>query len=219
MGNCWEAIRNGWEAFKVKTLFRVDAWVVDVWEDGSWNPRFFRQLNDWELEEADNFFGRLHDHSLSLDSENILVWRDTKNDVFSVKSFYSSLANRGAEPFPHVGDEFFGERVALELGRLFVGRKRKKAWKNALIGMDLSLYKNRRVAGEYNISESGSTDDISLDDDYFEVEDSEMSDIPVDWGIPDTSSLVHPIYFAKCLTKVITAWVNYLTSFTSCFLS
>lgn len=35
--------------------------------------------------------------------------------------------------------------------------------------MDLSLYKNRRVAGEYNISESGSTDDISLDDDYFEV--------------------------------------------------
>ena len=134
MGNCWEAIRNGWEAFKVKTLFRVgsgnrvkfykdgwcedsslrdafldlfvipsfkDAWVVDVWEDGSWNPRFFRQLNDWELEEADNFFGRLHDHSLSLDSENILVWRDTKNDVFSVKSFYSSLANRGAEPFPH----------------------------------------------------------------------------------------------------------------------
>ena len=78
-----------------------DAWVVDIWEDGSWNPRFFRQLNDWELEEADNFFGRLHDHSLSLDSENILVWRDTKNDVFSVKSFYSSLANRGAEPFPH----------------------------------------------------------------------------------------------------------------------
>ncbi|XP_034685837.1 uncharacterized protein At3g49140 isoform X2 [Vitis riparia] len=74
---------------------------------------------------------------------------------------------------------------------------------NALIGMDLSLYKNRRVAGEYNISESGSTDDISLDDDYFEVEDSEMSDIPVDWGIPDTSSLVHPIYFAKCLTKAV----------------
>ncbi|RVW92369.1 hypothetical protein CK203_032468 [Vitis vinifera] len=181
MGNCWEAIRNGWEAFKVKTLFR---------------------LNDWELEEADNFFGRLHDHSLSLDSENILVWRDTKNDVFSVKSFYSSLANRGAEPFPH--------------GIVW------NSWtsiRNALIGMDLSLYKNRRVAGEYNISESGSTDDISLDDDYFEVEDSEMSDIPVDWGIPDTSSLVHPIYFAKCLTKVITAWVNYLTSFTSCFLS
>lgn len=35
--------------------------------------------------------------------------------------------------------------------------------------MDISLYKNRRAVGEYNISESGSTDDIFLDDDYIEV--------------------------------------------------
>jgi hypothetical protein len=36
--------------------------------------------------------------------------------------------------------------------------------------------------------------------------DSEDSEVPVDWGMPDTSSLVHPIYFAKCMTKVITTW-------------
>ena len=48
-----------------------------------------------------NFFGRLHDHALSLDSDDILVWVDTKNGVFFVKSLYSSLANRGVDPFPH----------------------------------------------------------------------------------------------------------------------
>ncbi|RVW19502.1 hypothetical protein CK203_020174 [Vitis vinifera] len=35
--------------------------------------RFFGQLNDWELEEVDNFFKRLHDQFLSLDSKDTLV--------------------------------------------------------------------------------------------------------------------------------------------------
>ena len=78
-----------------------DVWVADAWDGGSWNPRFIRQLNDWELEEVDNFFERLHDHSLSMDSEDSVEWVDIKSDIFSVKSFYSSLASRGADPFPH----------------------------------------------------------------------------------------------------------------------
>ena len=49
----------------------------------------------------DNFIGRLHDHSPSSDFEDILVWVDTKNGVFSVKSFYSSLGSRGTNPFLH----------------------------------------------------------------------------------------------------------------------
>ncbi|XP_027117242.1 uncharacterized protein At3g49140-like isoform X3 [Coffea arabica] len=36
-------------------------------------------------------------------------------------------------------------------------------------------------------------------------EDSEMLGVRVDWGMPDSSSWVHPIYFAKCLTKVVSA--------------
>lgn len=42
---------------------------------------------------------------------------------------------------------------------------------------------------------------------YFESEqmmDSEAGDIPVDWGMPDTSNGVHPIYFAKHMSKVYT---------------
>ncbi|CAK9185417.1 unnamed protein product [Ilex paraguariensis] len=99
---------------------------------------------------------------------------------------------------------------------------------NALFGMDIPLYENKWIYdAEYDISESGFRDEISFRDDYFELEGSEIFDIPVDWGRPDTSrSLegseifdipvdwgrpdtsrsVHPVYFGKCLAKVITAW-------------
>ncbi|KAJ4723176.1 Pentatricopeptide repeat (PPR) superfamily protein [Melia azedarach] len=74
---------------------------------------------------------------------------------------------------------------------------------NALIGMDIPVYENQRMAGVQNFSDIGTSDDIPLDEDYFEVVDSEDSDISVDWGMPDTSSWVHPIYFSKCLTKAV----------------
>ncbi|KAF3518152.1 hypothetical protein DY000_02061751, partial [Brassica cretica] len=56
---------------------------------------------------------------------------------------------------------------------------------------------------EYNISEMGNLDDIIFDEHYFEIMDSEARDIPVDWGMPDTSNGVHPIYFAKHMSKAI----------------
>lgn len=43
---------------------------------------------------------------------------------------------------------------------------------------------------------------------FQQVLDSELSDISVGWEMPDASTLLHPIYFAKCLTKVNTAWVD-----------
>ena len=47
-----------------------DALVANAWDGGRWNPRFIRQLNDWELEEVDNFFKRPHDHHLSTNFED-----------------------------------------------------------------------------------------------------------------------------------------------------
>ncbi|KAM7487042.1 hypothetical protein LguiA_003051 [Lonicera macranthoides] len=73
---------------------------------------------------------------------------------------------------------------------------------NVLIGMDLPLIESRRVAaGGYRILESGFSDDIPYNEDYYEVDNDEIFDTPVDWGIPDTSSRIHAIYFAKSLTK------------------
>lgn len=38
---------------------------------------------------------------------------------------------------------------------------------------------------------------------FGQVEDFELSDYQIDWGMPDSSSKLHPVYFAKCLTKVV----------------
>ena len=66
-----------------------------------WSPRFSRRFHDWELEEVQAFFGRLSAHHLSLETNDVMVWLPTKDDTFSVKSFYSSLANRRLESFPY----------------------------------------------------------------------------------------------------------------------
>ena len=59
-----------------------DARVADAWDGGSWNPRFIRQLSDWELEEVDIFFERLYDHFISMDIEDSVEWVDTKSGIF-----------------------------------------------------------------------------------------------------------------------------------------
>ncbi|KAJ6401308.1 hypothetical protein OIU84_016677 [Salix udensis] len=74
---------------------------------------------------------------------------------------------------------------------------------NVLIGMDIPIYENKKVSNEYNIFNIGIEDDIPFDEDYFEAMDSEVPEVSVDWGMPDTFSLVHPIYFSKCMTKAI----------------
>ncbi|KAB1227202.1 hypothetical protein CJ030_MR1G022622 [Morella rubra] len=68
---------------------------------------------------------------------------------------------------------------------------------NALIGMEMPVYECRKKAAEHNIF----GDENLFEDEFFEVVDSEVIDISVDWGRPETSTLGHPIYFAKCLTK------------------
>ena len=78
-----------------------DAWVVVVWDEGSWGPRFIRHFNDWELEEVDALFGRLHNYSIHSSSFDVMAWLETKDGVFSIRSFYSSLVSRRMEPFPH----------------------------------------------------------------------------------------------------------------------
>ncbi|KAM3307681.1 putative protein isoform X1 [Capsicum chacoense] len=75
---------------------------------------------------------------------------------------------------------------------------------NALIGMGFSQYEKRRAESPDDINLGGdSIDDPYFFDNYLEVENSEMSDYQVDWGMPDSSIMLHPLYFAKCLTKAI----------------
>ena len=72
-----------------------DAWVAQLWDQsgnlGHWNPLFTRLNNDWEMEEVETSFSRLHDHALRKGDENVMFWRVSKKGFFTVKSFFSSL--------------------------------------------------------------------------------------------------------------------------------
>ncbi|RVW55322.1 hypothetical protein CK203_089055 [Vitis vinifera] len=78
----WLEGPQSWNAFQASSK---DARVADAWDGGSWNPRFIRQLNDWELEEVDIFFERLYDHAIFMDTEDSVEWVDTKSSIFSVR--------------------------------------------------------------------------------------------------------------------------------------
>ena len=71
-----------------------DAWVAQLWDQsrnlGYWNPVFTRLNNDWEMEEVESFFSRLHGHALRRGIEDVMSWRVSKKDFFIVKSFFSS---------------------------------------------------------------------------------------------------------------------------------
>ncbi|RVW90343.1 Heterogeneous nuclear ribonucleoprotein Q [Vitis vinifera] len=86
----------------------LGAFGNDVWDGGSWGSRFIRQFNDWELEEVDALFGRLHSYSIGSGTFDTMVWLETKDGDFSIWSFYSSLASRRVEPFLYDSVEFLG---------------------------------------------------------------------------------------------------------------
>ena len=78
MGIC---LRDAFPGLFVITSSKDD-WPVDVWDGGSWGLRFIRQFNDWELEDVDALFGRLHNYSIVLGTNDTMVWLGTRD--FSV---------------------------------------------------------------------------------------------------------------------------------------
>ena len=78
-----------------------DAWVADcedsMGEEGGWTPRFSRPFNDWEVE---RFLSTIQGKRLNADVEDRMVWKGTKNEIFTVKSLYNSLDHSCAVPFP-----------------------------------------------------------------------------------------------------------------------
>ena len=59
-----------------------DAWVSNVWDGSNWDPRFIRQLHDWDMEEVDVFLGMLYDHSIYVGIDDVMVWMETRNGNF-----------------------------------------------------------------------------------------------------------------------------------------
>ena len=81
-----------------------EAWVDEVWEveEGmvTWSPCFSRNFHDRELDVVNNFFLKLSEFGRFREKEDKMVWKATKNGMFSVRSFYNALENVGEVTFP-----------------------------------------------------------------------------------------------------------------------
>ena len=78
-----------------------DVWVSELWcgpEHGKgWNPLFTRLLNVWEVERFHSLIGKATVVDVM---EDELIWNETRDGVFSVKSLYKALRPRFPESFP-----------------------------------------------------------------------------------------------------------------------
>ncbi|RVW93513.1 putative ribonuclease H protein [Vitis vinifera] len=82
-----------------------EAWVVEFWdpsgEEGVWSPRFSRPFNDWEVEEVERLLLTIRGRRLIPLLEDRMLWKETSNGIFSVKSLYNDLASRRVDQFPN----------------------------------------------------------------------------------------------------------------------
>ncbi|GFP93397.1 uncharacterized protein at3g49140 [Phtheirospermum japonicum] len=71
-----------------------------------------------------------------------------------------------------------------------------------LIEMDISHYESRKIDLYDDIIFDFDAGDVLFADDYNEIEDPSQTAIWASWGMPESSTWTHPVYFAKCLTKL-----------------
>ena len=62
--------------------------------EGAWSPRFSRPFNDWEVEEVERLLLTIRGVRLIPLVEDRMLWKETSNGIFSVKSLYNDLASR-----------------------------------------------------------------------------------------------------------------------------
>ncbi|XP_074583598.1 uncharacterized protein At3g49140-like isoform X2 [Curcuma longa] len=69
-----------------------------------------------------------------------------------------------------------------------------------LIGYDSPIYGEKNAI--FGTLEMDEEDGIGLLE-FKEIDDAEIADTLISWGMPDTLRYTHPLYFAKCLTKAV----------------
>ena len=77
---------------------------MELWdsmgEEGGWSPRFSRPFNDWEVEEVERLLVTIQGRQLNSNLEDRVLWKETKDGIFSVKSLYSALDSSSVVRFP-----------------------------------------------------------------------------------------------------------------------
>ena len=80
------------------------AMVVEVWDttrgEGTWNPRFTRSLNDWEIDEVQNFINLISRKKINRLETDRLLSKGDKNGIFSIKANFKLLENGNLKSIP-----------------------------------------------------------------------------------------------------------------------
>ena len=68
--------------------------------EGGWSPSFSRPLNDWEVGSAERFLPCLDEMRVHKDDEDKVLWTETKNGKYTLKSLYMVLESGSSISFP-----------------------------------------------------------------------------------------------------------------------
>lgn len=79
----------------VQQIFRSHGGVLH------WDLRFRRNLQDWEMEEFHNLVELLYGLDTPNNVSDVWRWRESKNRLSTVKSYYKRLLVREEQVFPH----------------------------------------------------------------------------------------------------------------------
>ncbi|PAN27051.1 hypothetical protein PAHAL_5G055800 [Panicum hallii] len=72
-----------------------------------------------------------------------------------------------------------------------------------LIGMDGPIIGESSVAISDFSDYMDGENFMGVPDEHYSKIDTEITDILIEWGMPATMRAIHPVYFAKCLTKAV----------------
>ncbi|RVX18032.1 putative ribonuclease H protein [Vitis vinifera] len=94
----WKDIRKEGTLLQNKVVFSVGN--DHSGEEGVWSPSFSRPFNDWEVEEVRRLLLSIRGKRLNPLMEDRMLWKETKDGIFSVKSLYSTLVSKKVVQFP-----------------------------------------------------------------------------------------------------------------------
>ncbi|KAJ0977422.1 hypothetical protein J5N97_012896 [Dioscorea zingiberensis] len=72
-----------------------------------------------------------------------------------------------------------------------------------LIGLESPIYLTGRIFTDNYDDNMDNNIDILYEDEYYEVDDMEIPDLLIKWGMPEAFRRIHPMYFAKSMAKVV----------------
>lgn len=78
--------------------------MEEVWnhplKGGCWVPHFSKWLNDWEVGTMEWFLWRLQWRRVYRDKDDKVLWTESKDETFFVKTLYKALESRRQDVFP-----------------------------------------------------------------------------------------------------------------------